>query len=182
MGSLKEEYHPHYNYDDYKEWEGDWELIDGIAYAMSPSPMITHQAISMLTGSSLIDSLKDCKKCMVLSEMDYKLADDTIVRPDIALICGQKNGSYIKKAPELIVEIVSKSSAKRDEKIKHQLYQNERVKYYVLLYLEDLKAKIYKLKNGRYEKVVDLLNGSFDFKDIECTATINFDFVFERFR
>ncbi len=70
MGSLKEEYHPHYNYDDYKEWEGDWELIDGIAYAMSPSPMITHQAISMLTGSSLIDSLKDCKKCMVLSEMD----------------------------------------------------------------------------------------------------------------
>jgi len=104
------------------------------------------------------------------------------VRPDIALICGQKNGSYIKKAPELMVEIVSKSSAKRDEKIKHQLYQNERVKYYMLLYLEDLKAKIYKLKNGRYEKVVDLLNGSFDFKDIECTATINFDFVFERFR
>jgi Uma2 family endonuclease len=182
MGLLKEEYHPHYNYDDYKKWEGDWELIDGIAYAMSPSPMITHQAISMLTGSSILGSLKNCKNCMVLSEMDYKLADDTIVRPDIALVCGQKSGAYIKKAPELIVEIVSKSSAKRDEKIKHQLYQNEKVKYYILLYPEDLKAKIYKLNNNKYEKVVDLLSGSFEFKDIECSATIDFDFVFERFR
>jgi len=110
------------------------------------------------------------------------LADDTILRPDIALVCGQKSGAYIKKDPELIVEIVSKSSAVRDEKIKDQLYQNEKVKYYVLLYPEDLKAKIYKLQNGKYEKIVDLLNGSFDFKNIECNATIDFDFVFERFR
>ena len=114
--------------------------------------------------------------------MDYKLADDTILRPDIALVCGQKNGAYIKKAPELIVEIVSKSSTIRDEKIKHELYQNEKVKYYVLLYPEDLKAKIYKLKDDKYEKVIDLLEGSFDFKNIECNATIDFDFVFERFR
>jgi len=182
MGLVKEEYHPHYKYDDYKEWEGNWELIDGVAYAMAPSPMFSHQAISMLLGTTLMDSLKDCKNCMVLSEMDYKLADDTILRPDIALVCGQKSGAYIKKAPELIVEIVSKSSAVRDEKIKHQLYQNEKVKYYVLLYPEDLKAKIYKLQNGKYEKVVDLLNGSFDFENIECNATIDFDFVFERFR
>jgi len=119
---------------------------------------------------------------MVVSEMDYKLADDTILRPDIALVCGQTSGAYIKKAPELIVEIVSNSSATRDEKIKLELYQNEKVKYYILLYPKDLKVKIYKLKDSKYEKVVDLLNGSFDFKEIECDATIDFDFVFERFR
>ncbi len=181
MGLLKEEYRPNYKYDDYKEWEGDWELIDGVAYAMSPSPMITHQAISSLLIQSLGNSLNSCKNCMILSKMDYKLADDTILRPDIALVCGQKSGAYIKKAPELIVEIVSKSSTTRDEKIKHQLYQNERVTYYIILYPEDLKAKIYKLKDGKYEKVIDLLDGSFDFDDIECSATIDFDFVFERF-
>ncbi len=26
----------YYTYDDYKEWDGDWELIDGVAYAMAP--------------------------------------------------------------------------------------------------------------------------------------------------
>lgn len=182
MGLLKDEYLPNYNYDDYLHWEGDWELIEGVAYAMAPSPILTHQAISMLTGSSLIESLKNCKSCMVVSEMDYKLSDDTVLRPDIALVCGQKRGAYIKKNPELIVEIVSKSSAGRDEKIKFSLYQAEKVPYYILLYPEDLKAKIYELQNNRYEKVVDLLEGTFEFKALECNAKIDFDFVFERFR
>lgn len=114
--------------------------------------------------------------------MDYKIADDTIVRPDIALVCGQKDGAYIKKSPKLIVEIVSKSSATRDEKIKFALYEAEKVQYYILLYPEDLKAKIYKLKNSKYEKIVDLLEGSFIFSEIKCHAEIDFDFVFERFR
>ena len=182
MGLRKEEYLTDYRYDDYIQWEGNWELIGGIAYAMSPSPMFTHQAISMLLGSSLTQSLNGCKECMVVSEMDYKLADDTILRPDIALVCGQTKGSYIKKAPELIVEIVSTSSATRDEKIKFSLYEEEKVKYYILLYPEDLKAKIYQLQENRYEKIVDLLEGSFDFSDLVCSVAIDFDFVFERFR
>ena len=33
----------YYTYDDYIHWEGDWELIDGIAYAMAPSPLKSHQ-------------------------------------------------------------------------------------------------------------------------------------------
>jgi len=182
MGLLKEEYLPNYTYDDYVHWEGDWELIEGIAYAMAPSPILTHQTISMLMGSSLIDSLKDCKNCIVVSEMDYKVSDDTVLRPDIALVCGQKEGAYIKKSPELIVEIVSESSASRDEKIKFSLYQAEKVRYYILLYPEDLKAKIYELQNNRYEKVIDMLEGAFNFKMLECDANIDFDFVFERFR
>ncbi len=182
MGAVKKEYLPEYTYDDYIHWEGDWELIHGIAYAMAPSPILTHQAIAMLAGTSLTESLKECKNCMVVSEMDYKLADDTIVRPDIALICGQKEGKYIKKSPELIIEIVSPTSAKRDEEIKFDLYEMEKVKYYILLYPEDLKAKIFGLQQNKYEKIVDLLEGSFAFRNLECTAKIDFDFVFERFR
>jgi Uma2 family endonuclease len=182
MGALKEEYLPYYTYSDYVQWEGNWEIISGVAYAMAPSPMFSHQAISSLLVQSLGEGLHSCKKCMVVSEMDYKLADDTIVRPDISLVCGQSDGAYIKKSPELIVEIVSKSSTLRDEKIKMELYQNEKVKYYILLYPEDLKAKIYHLENNKYEKIIDLLEGSFEFKELECDAKIDFDFVFERFR
>ncbi len=38
MGAIKKEYFPEYNYEDYKLWDGDWELIYGIPYAMSPAP------------------------------------------------------------------------------------------------------------------------------------------------
>ncbi len=117
MGAVKkDEYRPYYTYEAYKEWEGDWELINGNAYAMAPSPMFNHQSIAMLIGTSLTESIKKCKRCMVVSEMDYKISDDTILRPDIALVCGQKEGAYIKKSPELIVEIVSQNSALGDEK------------------------------------------------------------------
>jgi len=90
VGALAEAYLPHYTYEDYRQWEGDWELIDGIAYAMSyataPSPTLTHQALSMLLGSSLTKSLGDCSECMVVSGMNYKLADDTILRPDFDFV------------------------------------------------------------------------------------------------
>lgn len=33
---------PYYTYDDYKSWEGRWELIHGIPYAMSPYPTLKH--------------------------------------------------------------------------------------------------------------------------------------------
>ena len=37
---------PHYTYDDYKLWEGRWELIGGTAYAISPAPSVAHQSVS----------------------------------------------------------------------------------------------------------------------------------------
>jgi Uma2 family endonuclease len=182
MGAVKKEYLPYYTYKNYIQWEGDWELIDGTAYAMAPSPGFDHQSIAMLIGSSLTDSIKSCKNCMVVSEMDYKISDDTILRPDIALVCGQRDGAYIKKAPSLIVEIVSQSSTLRDEKIKHSIYETEKVPFYILVYPKDLKAKIYSLQGNKYEKIVDLLEGSFKFDGSECDAKIDFNFVFERFR
>ncbi len=182
MGLRREEYLPHYKYADYVQWKGDWEVINGIAYAMSPSSMFSHQALSSLIIQSIGESLRACKQCMVVSEMDYKIADDTILRPDIALVCGQTSGAYIKKSPELIVEIVSKSSTTRDEKIKFALYQAEKIPYYILLYPEDFKAKIYQLHNHQYEKITDILEGSFDFKELHCEVKIDFDFLFERFR
>jgi hypothetical protein len=41
---------PRYTYEDYKLWEGDWELIKGYPYAMSPSPKRKHQE----TGSNFL--------------------------------------------------------------------------------------------------------------------------------
>ncbi len=37
---------PHYTYEDYCQWEGRWELIEGIPYAMSPAPVPGNQWVS----------------------------------------------------------------------------------------------------------------------------------------
>jgi len=45
MDAIKLESFQYYTYDDYIKWEDRWELIDGIAYSMSPAPYPKHQKI-----------------------------------------------------------------------------------------------------------------------------------------
>ena len=122
----------YYTYEDYKNWEGDWELIDGVVYAMSPSPMITHQAIMSAITFELILSIRNYKDCLVVIKQDWKIKETIVLKPDIALICNELNSAYITKAPLIVVEVISKSTALRDEKYKFEIYKNERVPYYVL--------------------------------------------------
>lgn len=51
---------PHYLYADYLQWKGDWELIEGISYAMTSSPTITYQRISHQITIELNELLKAC--------------------------------------------------------------------------------------------------------------------------
>ena len=172
----------YYTYDDYKQWEGDWELIDGIAYAMAPSPMISHQAIASEITFELVSSTRKCKQCLVVIEQDWKIDEVTVLKPDISLICNETNLSHISKSPLIVVEIISKSTAKRDEKYKFEIYKEERVPYYILVYPNDLKAKIYKLEGNEYIKQGDFSLETYEFTDLECKASIDFEAVFEKFR
>jgi len=114
MGALrKEDYLPDYTYDDYKLWEGQWELINGIPYAMSPAPMIEHQKISGKIFSELQPSLNNCEYCTNILACDWKIDDQTVVQPDNLVICHELlNPAYIQKAPKLIFEILSESTKK----------------------------------------------------------------------
>ncbi len=172
----------YYTYEEYCQWEGNWELIYGVPLAIAPAPMINHQAIAGNIIFELKSSIGKCNRCLVLGEADWKINDDTVVRPDIALICNETNEAYMTKAPEIIVEVISKSTAKRDEKTKFKLYEEEKVKYYIIVYPKDLKAKVYRLENGKYTKEGDFLTESYLFEETTCKASIDFESVFERFR
>jgi len=176
MGAIE-----YYSYSDYVQWEGDWELIYGSPLMMAPSPMISHQMLSSLILVELSNSLK-CEECIVLSEQDWKISDDTIVRPDVVMICNEPHGSYITKPPKIVVEVLSKSTARRDETTKFELYEKEKVPYYIIVYPNDLKAKVYKLEGNKYEKVDDFTHEVMDFNDLECVGKIDFEKVFRRFR
>ncbi len=181
MGALRLE-DINYTYDDYKLWEGNWELLDGIAIAMSPAPMRKHQSLASCIITEINNQLDNCPLCEVLGEVDYKVSDDTILRPDIALTCGETNESYLTKAPEIIVEIISPSTAKRDETYKFDIYEAEKVKYYIIIYPDDLRAKVYKLDEKKYDKQGDFSKEAYEFKETKCKVSIDFERVFRRFR
>jgi len=172
----------YYSYDDYLHWDGKWELIYGHPMMMTPSPMISHQAIANLIAFELTQSIFECEKCLIVSEQDWKISDETLVKPDVVMICDEPYGAYITKPPKIVVEVISKSTARRDEQTKFELYKNERVPYYVIVYPGDLKAKVYRLENNSYQKVDDFTHEVMEFGDLKCGGTINFERVFRRFR
>ena len=172
----------YYTYDDYRHWEGKWELYEGFPVSMSPAPMIRHQAIASLIISELVQSIKECDSCLVLNEEDWKIDEVTVLKPDVVLVCDEPGEAYITKAPEIIIEVISPSTARRDEKIKFEMYEREKVPYYILVYPGDLKAKIYKLEDGRYSKQGDFFSETYIFEDLPCSVSIDFNTVFKRFR
>jgi len=96
-------YLPHYTYEDYKHWEGRWELIQGIPFAMSPQPSFQHQRVSQRIAYELERALEGCTRCRAVLPVDWKIAEDTVVQPDNMLVCGEvTNPSYLDKPPVLV--------------------------------------------------------------------------------
>jgi len=177
MLAYKNEYLPNYTYADYKEWEGDWELIYGIPYAMSPAPNITHQEINLNIGYELKNRLKACKNCKALPEVDWKIDDETVVRPDSLVVCHlEKKNAYLSQTPKIIFEVLSPSTKSKDRNFKSLLYAQNEVKYYILVEPAGMFAEVYKLTNGKYRLEGEFKEESYTFNlDDEC----NFDFSFK---
>jgi len=175
MSAIKKEYLPNYTYDDYKKWEGNWELIYGVPYAMAPAPMIKHQAISNKIAWQLQNVLQECEVCQALLPIDWKIDESTVVQPDNLVICHTpQEEAYIKKAPKVIFEILSKSTATVDKNLKYELYEKEGVNYYIIVDPKESIAKVYRLNDGRYIKVCDAYEDSVDFDLNECSFTFDF--------
>lgn len=165
---------PGYTYEDYVQWEGQWELIRGIPYAMSSTPSTQHQTVSYNIAIALAKSLAGCEHCNALLPVDWKINDSTTVHPDNVVACTKLEGEYLTKAPVLIFEILSKSTAKKDLNTKFHLYEEEGVRYYIIADPKEQVAKVYQLQNGKYIKVIDAGNESIDFDLGKCLVSFEF--------
>jgi Uma2 family endonuclease len=165
----------HYTHDDYVLWEGRWELIHGIAHAMSPSPSIAHQSISQHIASQLERALENCQECHALLPVDWKIDEETTVQPDNLVVCGKlEKMAYLSKAPALIFEILSKSTAHKDRTTKFKLYQQEGVRHYVIVDPIESIAKVYRLQDGNYIKVLDATKDIVEFDLGKCAIQFEF--------
>ena len=126
-------YQPHYTFADYCQWEGDWELWSGAAVAMTPSPFGTHQRIltrlARMFGNQLEVAGRDCE---VVVELDWIVAEDTVVRPDLMIICEDFPDRHLLSAPSLIAEVLSDATRNKDLTNKKQLYRENGVQYYLI--------------------------------------------------
>lgn len=166
---------PHYTYEDYVLWEGKWELIDGIPYAMSPAPTPQHQIIVNTLGAVFFQALKNCMQCKVAQAVDFKIAEDTIVQPDLSILCKEATKKYIDFPPALVAEILSPSTAIKDRFTKADLYKSQSIPYYIIISPEGGEAEIYELENGDY--VLKLQGKEIRYQFIfenSCLAEIDF--------
>lgn len=120
---------PHYSFGNYVQWEGRWELICGVPYAISPSHGIAHQAISQHIAGQLEKALENCRECHALLPVDWKIDEETTVQPYNLVVCGELENA----------------------------------------------AKVYRLHDGRYIKMMDASKEMIEFDLGKCSIRFDFD-------
>ncbi len=181
MGTLRWEDLPHYTYKDYIQWEGAWELIQGIPYAMTPAPKIRHQRLSTKITQYLGELLKDCNECEALLPVDWQISEDTVVQPDVLVVCPDSRNIGDEKleiTPVLIFEVLSSSTSQKDKVVKYQLYENAGVTYYCLVDPVSISASVYVLENEKYRFAGDYKQGQTIFNLGPCRIQFNFSEIF----
>jgi len=173
-------YQDYYTLEDYQHWVGNWELIEGMPYAMAPSPTVTHQTVAFNIARKIKEQFDSkegtCDKCCVLMETDWQVSNDTVVRPDVMIVC-QSIDERVTITPDVIIEVVSESSTKRDEVMKFDLYQREGVMYYILVYPEKNLVKVYFNMSVGFKKLADSCDGNAEFNIGTCSFLIDFSLI-----
>ena len=128
-----------------------WELIKGI-FKMAPAPRDIHQSVSINIASDIKYHFKK-KKCRVRTSPYDVILGDSVVQPDICVICDTDKISErgCTGIPDLIVEILSKSTENVDRIDKYNLYEEFGLKEYWIVDTGKRHIEKYILTNGKLE-------------------------------
>ena len=146
-------------YDDYVELPDDgkrYEILDG-DLEVTPSPTTVHQRVSRKLLRILDDYVSDNALGEIFdAPTDVILAETTIVVPDLLFVAAARS-SIIKRravegAPDLIVEILSKSTARRDRTRKASVYARLGVPHYWLVEPDERYVETYAMGKRRYRR------------------------------
>ncbi|MES3629926.1 MAG: Uma2 family endonuclease [Longimonas sp.] len=125
-----------YTYADYVQLpEGaPYQLING-SLVMSPSPASYHQIVHARLFLALATRVDDHNMGQVLSApIDVKLSDTNVVQPDLVFVAQERldviGEQVIDGAPDLVMEVLSPSTAHHDLTTKKRLYEMHGVQEY----------------------------------------------------
>ena len=174
-----------FTYADYLTWnfKERIELIRGRIFKMSPAPSVTHQKISINLVSLFIKKVPEKAPCTILyAPVDVRLKgkpfrkkkinDDeikTVVQPDIIVVCDPEKMAdprSIDGAPEMVIEILSPGNTRTETKYKLDLYEENGVEEYWVVFPSFNNVQVYLLEDDKYGKPLTFESGD----QIPCTV------------
>ena len=143
-------YEEYYKLDDDKRYE-----VLGGELIMAPAPYSDHQEISFNLVILFESARKDNPGKIFYAPIDVIFDDNNVIQPDILFI--KKENLFIRKkrgvfgSPDLVVEILSPSSIKRDRYEKKEIYRKFGVKEYWIVDPANLSIEVFLLENEEYK-------------------------------
>jgi Uma2 family endonuclease len=136
------------------------ELIDGEHY-VTPAPNIKHQAVvSNLTAAIVTFAKRHDLGRLFTAPCDVVFSPINVVEPDLLFISRERLGVLtelnVQGAPDLVVEILSPSTRKRDEGVKRQLYERMGVREYWLVEPSFETIEVFRRTDGTLRVVAEL--------------------------
>jgi Uma2 family endonuclease len=157
MEAVLERQKKRWTYEEYYRLDDDqrYEIIDG-DLLMVPGPDTWHQDWSGDLYSLMRPFVRKNKLGRLFyAPMDVVLEPENTVQPDIVFVAAANAGIIQRRAifgaPDLLVELISPSSVRRDRYQKKELYARFGVKEYWIGDPANKSLEILTLKNGRYE-------------------------------
>ena len=154
-----------FTYDDFVLFPDDGkrhEIIDGEHY-VTPSPNVRHQVLVGRLGFEIELYLRANPGTghVFLSPLDVVLSHWDVVEPDVLFVAGDQPDILTEKniqgAPALVVEVLSKSTRKRDAQIKRRLFERTGVREYWLVDPELDAVQVFRPSpEGKLARVVEL--------------------------
>ena len=173
--SLPQLKHPGYTVEDWRSWEGRWELINGVAYDMTPAPGTDHQRVSSKLHLAIGNALEAAKgqtgsgRCEIFAAPTDVFLASGVVQPDLLVVCDPAKISQrgIEGPPDLVVEILSPRTAQKDWTTKRWAFEAAGVPEYLVVDPDEQVGVLLRLEAGRYQEasrvawgaVVALLGG-----------------------
>lgn len=131
-----------------------YEVIQGVLM-MSPAPEITHQGIIQRITRYLDEQIFSASRGLVFTgPIDVVLAPQKVVQPDVLALLenhlDRLKEKYIEGAPDLVVEVISPSSATYDRLVKYNIYEQAGVPEYWLVNPREESIEVFVLEAGKY--------------------------------
>ena len=147
-----------FTYEDYQHTPEDqrFELLDG-ELTMVPAPNLRHQRIGTRLGALLHAFVQERDLGEVFhAPCDVVLSNTDVVQPDLLFVSEERahlllGGDNVLGAPDLVVEILSPSTAGRDRTLKRALYAKHGVKEYWLVDPDARTVTVLRLGAGDFE-------------------------------
>jgi len=133
-----------------------YEIIDGELF-VTPTPSIQHQRISRNVAMRLAAFLEGSGRGeMLYAPTGVRVSDDSVVEPDLLVVLDEHRDrigeQVIDGPPDLVIEILSPGTARRDLVTKREIYSRAGVPEYWIVDSEAANVEVLVLERGAYSR------------------------------